>query len=446
MLERNIFSFLEEAGPIFFVTPAVGRAIGLEKEIPDFHIICSKKPDNLEILGQSGVKVFHVGEGIKNSGKLLSDIKTLEYIKKNSRGGIANIITFKPSPMIEKLCKKNDFRYLGNTAALNREFEDKVKFAEITKKLGIANANSRVVNIGGGISSDISDFSDGKKCVVQFAHGYSGNSTFLVKNQNDLNEILKSNGGRKIKISDFKEGDTYTFNACVGSFGTLVSQPIFQITGFTAFNRNSLGTCGNDYAYGKSLDDEIKNKAEDSIKKVAAMLFSLGYRGIAGFDFVVSDREAHLIEINPRLVGSIPVFTKLELAAGEIPFLLLHILSFLDFDFKGIDFGVKLKEFDFSQLILRNTENKSIKIEKTLLSGVYKLQKGIPILQRESYFANNMEEGEFFLECASKGQMIDPDMEYANIQFNCGIIENKENIKNSALEIIKAVLAEIILH
>jgi len=447
MLEEKIKIFLEKAGPIFFVTPAVGRAIGMETEPPDFHIICAKESEDIDILKQAGVKVLCLQKDIRGASKILANPKTVDYIKRNSVGKRANVVTFKPSPMIEKICEENDFRYLGNKSALNREFEDKIRFAEVTSELGVPNANSRILKIEKNTSSDFLDFSEKQKYVIQFSYGYSGNSSFLIKSLRDFEKILKNNIGRRIKITDYKEGETYTLNVCIGKFGTLLSQPIFQITGFSDFNKNTLGTCGNDYEFGKKLSEKSKKRLKLNIERVAKKLCQNDYRGFVGFDFQISDDEINLIEINPRLVGSVPVFTKLQIFSKETPFLLLHILSFLDFDFSEIGIKERKRDFMFSQIILRNISEKDVKIKKTLKGGIYKFDKGKILFQKEAYCGDKkMGKNDFFLDCSAAGSVIGLDVEYANIQFGYGIMEEKGKLKNFPLEIIKSVMKEIILH
>lgn len=450
MLNEKIYDFLKQSGPIFFVTPAVGRAIGLESELPDFHIICSQKSESFELLRKKGAKVFCVQDReIKNSGKLLEQEEVVKYIKENSAGSRANIMTFKPSPMIEIVCEKNGFRYLGNDWRINRDWEDKVRFAQITNDLRVPNANSRIVKAEREKIDDLMvelGFFGDSRYVIQLSRGYSGNSTFMVKDPIELRRILNKNIGRKIKIADWKEGETYTFNVCVGNFGVFSSQPILQITGCSEFNRNNLGSCGNDYAYGKKLDGQAMRKINAYIGKVAEKISQAGYRGILGFDFLVGGNRADLIEVNPRMVGSIPVFTKLQIASGEMPFLLLHILSFLDFDFQGIRIENSAKIFDFSQIIMRNSMNFPMKISQAMRSGVYKTdERGEIFFRREGFFAENLSRNEFFLECAPAGQVIDSDMEYANIQLPCGIMETKDAFKNDFSRIKEKILSNIIL-
>jgi hypothetical protein len=447
MLDKSINEFLKGAGPIFFVTPTLGRAIGLETVLPDFHIICAQTSDLADMLRAKGAKVLCLGRDIKNSGKLIGEKAVLDYIRQNSVGRQANILTFKPSPMIELVCRKNKLRYLGNDSKLNRDWEDKVKFAEITGELGVPNADSRVLKVEQtNIAATINllKFSDQNKYVIQFPRGYSGNSTLLVETEDELEKILEENVGRKIKISKFQPGDTYTFDVCIGDFGTLISQPILQITGFAEFNRNLLGTCGNDYAYGRNLDAETKERLELSIRNVAERLKQTGYRGVAGFDFVVGHDTVDLIEVNPRLVGSMPVFTELQLSAGELPFLLLHTLSFLGFDFRNFASGKSRQDFEFSQVLLRNTQAEARRVSKALPSGIYALDGGVLLYRRKEYAApGNLAPDEFFLECALAGETIDPDMEYANIQLPCGIMETGNRFRAGFLALVGEVFQNI---
>lgn len=445
MLDAKIIDFLEEAGPIFFVGPSAGRAVGLETELPDYHIIASRLPAEADLLA-AGAKLFALGKDVPNAGKLLSEPAVVEYIQRQAAGRTANILTFKPSPMIEIACAKHGWRYLGNSSALNREWEDKVKFAQKTDALGLRNAGSRIVKLEAGESLPQLDFAAGRRYVVQFSRGYSGNSTFLVEGGAQAEAIFTQAAGRRVKLSEYVPGDTYTLDACLGPFGLLLSQPILQITGFGEFNRQRLGTCGNDYAYGRQLGEAGRHAIEEGVRRVAGQLQAEGYRGILGFDFVVAGETAHIIEVNPRLVGSIPVFTKLQLEAGEMPFLLLHLLAFLGFDFSGTRIAAARRDFEYSQLILRNNASEARRVDQTLESGIYVLSAGRLELCRRAYFgAGQLAPDEFFLECAPRGALIGPDMEYANLQLPCGIMETSGSFREGFLDVKAEIFKHLIL-
>ncbi len=424
----------EKIGPVFFVTPNPNRGIGLEKEIENYHIICSQNTDLVNYFRKEKISVLCIdNEIIKNSGKLLENKKVLDYIKKESKGKQANIVTFKPSPKISKICVENNFRYLGNDWKLNRKFENKIEFIDITQNLKIPNAKSKVIKLQKN-SKNILNMLEKNQLVFQLPRGFSGNSTFLIKNKKDLQGIIEKYEGREFKVSNYLKGDTYTINACVTKFGIAVSQPIFQITGLTDYNKNQLGTSGNDYSYGEKLSDVEKKKVFEYTKKIGKYLAQSGYQGIFGLDFVINKNNVDLIEINPRFVGSIPVFTKLQLQKGEIPFLFLHLLEFLRIDYNfelskdhySYDIWYKQNNYHFSQLILRNTEENDIKIKKTMISGVYKIKENKIVFKNKNYFVEDLKDGEFLIQCSKRGGVISPDAEYANLQFGCGIIKGNK--------------------
>ncbi|MBU4361029.1 ATP-grasp domain-containing protein [Patescibacteria group bacterium] len=450
---KNIISLINASGigPIFFVAPNPSRAIGLEKEIKNYHIICSQNSDAASCLKKEKVEVFCLDNGsIKNSGKILENKKVISYIKKKSKDKKANIITSKPSPKLQKICDENKFRYLGNDWKLNRKFEDKVEFVNITNKLKIPNAQSKVAMIEG--SNKFKEvFNSEGKYVVQLPRGFSGNSTFLVSGKNDLDNIIEKYKNRKVKIAKYLSGGTYTVNACVTKFGIAVSQPIFQITGLTAYNKNSLGTSGNDYARGGELGSEQKKKIFDYTKKIGKYMRKSGYKGWFGLDFVVGKKSVDLIEINPRFTASVGVFTKLQMQNRQIQFLFLHLAEFLDINYKSellfdyVSFAKwnKQKNFSFSQLILRNTKKGPVKVAKSMVSGIYRLKNGKLILKKKTYYAQDLRENEFLIQAAEKGSLINPDMEYANIQIGCGTMKDGRQFNSYFNNIIRIVLKNI---
>ena len=437
---------------IFFITPNPNRAVGLENVIKNYCVICSQKSDAVDYFKKNKVSVLCLNDNkIKNSGKILFSKKVISYIKKQAKNKKANIITFKPSPMIQKICAENSFNYLGNDWKLNRNLEDKIKFVEITKKLKIPNADSKTIKLEK--EKCFLNFSKNKKFIIQLPRGFSGNSTFSIENKNDFDKILKKYKNRKVKLSKYLEGETYTINACVAENKILISKPIFQITGFSSYNRNSFGTCGNDYVYSEKLKKEQRKKIFDYTKKIGSYLKKIGYKGIFGLDFVVSGNDVNLIEINPRLIASIPVFTKLQMQDKQVPFLFLHISEFLTLSSSPLSERKKKinfeewdtkNNFSASQLILRNTKNKPIKITKSLASGIYEIENNKLILRKKTYSINRkLRNNEFLIQCVAKNSIINSDLEYANIQVGYGIMENKQRFKFCFSKIVRFVIRNI---
>jgi len=431
--------------PIFFITPNPNRAIGLEKIIKNYYVICSQKSDIIDYFKKEKIAVLCLNNNkIKNSGKILADKEAIKYIREKSGNKKANIITFKPSPMIQKICDENSFKYVGNDWKLNRKLEDKIEFVGITKKLKIPNAESRIIKLDKdnfSLKATFRNVTFKEKFIIQLPRGFSGKTTFLIESKKDLNKILEKYKNRKIKISKYLEGRTWTINACVAKNKMLISQPIFQITGLTAYNKNKFGTCGNDYTYGKKLSNKEKEKIFSYTKKIGKYLKGLKYKGIFGLDFIVSNDEVNLIEINPRLVASIPVFTKLQIQNKERSFLLSHILEFINND--GV-LDNRADSFNASQLVIRNIKSKPIKITKNLKSGIYEIKKDRLIFKEEAYCVNrNLNKSEFLIQCVAKNSIINSDIEYANIQVGYGIMKNEREFKSCFDKIIKTVLKNI---
>lgn len=443
---KNVIN-AKQVGPIFFVTPNPIYAIGLEKNIKSYFVICSQKSDIVQYLRKEKIPVLCLDDDkIKNAGKILTNEKVIEYIKSRSKNNVANVITFKPSPTIQRVCKDNSFRYLGNDWKLNRDLEDKTKFVKVTEKLKISNANSKIIKLDKNNCS--LDFSRNKKFVVQLPRGFSGNATFFIEDKNNFDEIFKKYKNRKVKLSEYFKGETYTINACVIGNEILISKPIFQITGLSSYNKNSFGgTCGNDYIYPKKLRKEQRKEIFDCTKKVGDYIKKLGYKGIFGLDIVVNNKKVNLIEINPRIIGSVSLFTKLQIQNNQIPFLSLSILEFAapviikNDNFKEWD---KEDNFNASQLILRNTKNKPIKIIKSLRSGIYEIKENKLFLKKETYSTDKkMKKNEFLIQCSAKGRVVSPNIEYANIRVSYGIMRNEKEFEHHFNFAIKIILKEI---
>ena len=88
---------------------------------------------------------------------------------------------------------------------------------------------------------------------------------------------------------------------------------------------------GADYIAYEQIDVQIKEEIEYEAKKIGKILQNIGYRGVCGFDFLITKDKVFFVEINPRFQAStallnyslrkhgLPTIQELELVAHNIP-------------------------------------------------------------------------------------------------------------------------------
>lgn len=257
----------------------------------------------------------------KNSGYLLSQNSTIDYINKitNMSGHRAAIIPFKPSAKIDMLCKQHNWITVSNPAPLNRLLEDKIKFVEIIKDIPqiphlIAPYNKKTVdNLLNKYKS---------KLVVQTHFGWAGNSTRLISKYD--NTTIPEN--TLCKFSPYLTGYSLLNNCCLTKSGLLQSPPALQFTGIKDMTTNPFATVGRQWP------SMAPTTVVDQVKAITIfftkILKKLKYRGFFGLDFFVSKNKVYLLECNPRLTASFAFYTNVELKAGLDPLFYYHLLEF----------------------------------------------------------------------------------------------------------------------
>ncbi len=388
--------------PIFYVTNDAERALGLEKLVQNFHIICIDDNEIVDYMKNAGVKVFclekELGEKntiFRSSVKLLRHPKTQEYIKSfNSQGGF--VMTFKISPAFEKFAQSLGLDSLNTTAALNRKYENKIsQYQNLGTQI---NFPKTLLGELGGLSYEslISDLS--KELVIQFDLGHTGSGTVFIKEQNEFEEIKNKFPKRMVRVSRKIEGDSYTINAMIGKKATLMAGLSYQITGVKELTDKAGGTVGNDFGFTKNLSGEQVSKVTAQVNKIAEILRQDGYLGFFGVDLIINSDEVYVIEINARQPASVPFVNKLQIKNNQAPLSAYHIASFA-----GIDFEVNTEEYnskaimpmEAGQIFLRNTNEDAFTVNGNVKVGEYRLQSDDSAIDWQK---NSVKENVLFLD------------------------------------------------
>ncbi len=431
--------------PIFYVVPDASWALGLEWILPQYHIICVDDTDVVDYLKRDGFSVFCAETDTdatlvtRSASGLLKLAAVERFIQDKAAGREPHLLIFKPSPAIAKICTERGYRLLANSAELNRSYEDKLRFGETLDMLGIRQPTHRILPVA-ELDYDNLSAMWSKQFVLQKARGFAGSSSWLIRSAADLAAFRQQEPQGRVKLSKWITGIPVTLNACVLDTGVLQGRYFYQITGHREFNRYDLGTCGNDYAYPFNFGPEIESQIAHVTQTIGKQMRTAGYRGIFGLDLIVSgDARVYVIENNARLVASIPVFTKLQLQARQLPLLLLHLLQFA-----GASFAPELKKlqgelsqiFEGSQLILRNTTDEPLQLHQPWHTGVYDL--GLQ-WQQSGWHIGMLGAEQLLLNIVKQNRWVNPNMEYANMQFATGIVQKNGDLKPALLPAVKAI-------
>lgn len=413
--------------PLFYISPDIKRALGLEEMLKGYTIICSEKNDLVDLVRKKGCTVFCLEEEIgktageyKNTSQILSNEKVNTFIQMKSNGKTPHILYFKPNLKVDFLCEQKGYKKLVNQYELNESFENKINFFELTKTILPQYTLS-------GWTGKISDFkSENEKniqypFVVQFGHGWAGKTTFVVKNENDLENLRNTFQYTNVKITPFIDGYTILNNCCIYEGHVFVGSPAIQLSGIDALSSNPSVTCGRQWPQTILSKEQVKNIKSIS-ETIGLIMSKKGYKGYFGLDFIVSKKDGKIFisENNARFTASVPFFTKREIAEGKMPLLVYHIAAFM---------GKKdLKEYDHpeiigAQIIIRNTKSTPFVIKKEIKQGIFRIKNNTIEFLREGYEINSIKEDEFILSSKSIGTKVNKDEEIARIETKQKVIE-----------------------
>lgn len=138
--------------------------------------------------------------------------------------------------------------------------------------------------------------------VVQEANSSGGLGTFLVTYENHKNVLQKLNKDDFYLISYFAI-PSFSINdhILITDDNIAVFPASVQIVELC---QDRLIYSGADYINYRYIKEEFKEKVYHFSKKIGYLLQNMGYRGVAGIDYLVYNDEVYFVEINPRFQSS----------------------------------------------------------------------------------------------------------------------------------------------
>jgi len=413
--------------------------------LSDFHLICLDNDPVIPVLRRRGLKIHSLKEEMgmaaahlpRNTGHLLALPWVEALIEKESQGKKPAVVFFKPSAKIDFVLSQKDWLKVGNPVSLNKTWEDKVNFYRLAQQLKLPLPPGEVKII---TAADFTLLAEkwGLPFLVQFPRGWAGKSSFLIRKAEDLEKVLGSEQ-RLARISSFLQGKTLINNACVLANGQIiVSPPGWQITGQNPLTTNPLATCGREWK------NNVVRKTREEIyritQKIGREMFSQGYRGFFGLDFLLSSEDKlYLLECNPRLTASFVFYHHLESQKNVFPLLACHLLSFISPQEK---FSLPRRDdlkLEGGEMIQRNVLEKEIVFKSMPVAGLYSLTTKEHL--KIEFFPSTNEEVGFIFSAAHR--KVAPEDELFRMEIKEPLTVADGKIKSSFLALSRWALAEV---
>lgn len=446
--------------PIFGIGVYAFNRLGPEEFIPDYRLLALRYSletelieKDLEVLSlEKGMGIYHLDVS-RNSTSVLAHEKTKEYLKDYEK---PLIIPYKPSSKMLRMAEENGWRVAANPMRFGKKlFEDKIKFRRLLQRLGVAVPEGEICSIS-ELDFEKASQKYGLPFFIQHPQSGGGKGNFLIKEWRDfvealkaLREITKGQGEEEVLVAEFVQGPSPSLTGCVTKHGILSTSLQDQILDaeelFNKQGRYGL-FCGHDWTKAK-FDLRVEKQADEIVEKVGQHFKKLGYKGIFGLDFVLDEKRGRLYvtECNPRLLGSFPTITMVQIRNGEPAILGFHILEFLGIDYeldvKTVNQQMRVRRLG-SQMLLHNLEVRWAETTKEIRPGVYRLKKaGIEFL-RPGYKFSHLEKKKEFLVTEGvplKGSYFSPNRRLVRILTLRGVLADGKNLNPWAKKVARVV-------
>lgn len=291
--------------PVVYVVRDLERALGLPITTKGYYIISNYTAfANSVAKGRKNILLIKNTE-LLDTRELLAHVKTKIFIKKIKN---PQILVFKNTLMIEKICLENSWSLLNPSAELSSQVEEK-----ITQVQWLGGLKKYLPPFEIKIANDVKW--SGKKFILQFNRAHTGSGTILVESEEQLKEIQAKFPNREVRITKFINGPMLTNNNVVWGVKVLCGNINYQITGLKPFTNQPFATVGNDWALPhKILNATQKKEYEKIAHEIGIKMVASGWKGLFGIDVVCDEKtgKLYLIEINARQPASTSFESQLQ--------------------------------------------------------------------------------------------------------------------------------------
>ena len=479
---KKIFESLSGGCRVVGVGVSAFQRSGLGYILPNYEILSLLETADLPAIRQ--VCPVTVIPGERPQELNTSSILSLNWVKDwLGRRQKTNLFVYKAATPLDEIiktlptCAGRPVKLLSSPGYIRKPLEDKKVFRVEACKAGI--------QIPAGLNLNLEQLTEtkwdqlkqkyGERLVFQLTD-YStggGQGTFFINNRDDWQkfwEFTRSQDRKKelkfVNVCERVAGRSASITGCATRYGVVTSllqtqiidQP--ELVGFKGRNGVWLG-----HDWTARFSDKAQLNAEKLCQKWGEYIYQKGYKGIFGLDVVLGENdEITVIECNSRYTGAFPVYTMLQLAQGEMPLDVWHLLEWL-----GLDYELDLDEVQRisrlpkagSHIIMHSLADKPVKAGGAVKAGVWGIRPinsakkfkdmgaFAPVIDigwaREGFSLLDIKADDEFVLCdriPNPGQIIKPGERIGKLIFKRRIIDDEGNL----LPEIKAVVASILTY
>ncbi len=308
--------------PVVYVARDLERGLGLPLSTRDYYIISNFSAFGKRVAGARKNVLLIKSKRILDTHELLNHPEAKRFINRVCHSDRASrrveeslnvnlpqILVFKPTSRIEKICTDNNWTLLNPSAKLAARVEEKISQVEWLGPLARKFLPPFEIKECEKIKWA------GKKFILQFNFAHTGQGTLLVESGKQLDEIKKKFPVRPARVTKYIVGPMFTNNNVVWGGKLLVGNINYQITGLKPFTNNPFATIGNDWALPhKILTNAQKKQYETIARAVGERLSKSGWKGLFGIDVITEEAtgKLYLIEINARQSASTSYESELQ--------------------------------------------------------------------------------------------------------------------------------------
>lgn len=378
--------FYKNETPLYFISATNFNMLGADEWIKNFKFIChiecfdGQHPNvfspTYEIPHDEFTSIEDINNYLLQHPEVQNHLATRKIGRKT---GKAMFLMF--DEKTEKLSKKVGLDIMFPSAKLRDFMDNKVNTNRIAEKAGVPCVPYVLTPVKDYAHLNKVSKQLGTDLVIQTPYGDSGHTTFFITNEEEFKKYEKEIVAEKeVKVMKRINCKGSAIEACVTKHGTIVAPLMTELVGFKSLTPYKGGWCGNEI-YPNAFTPDIRAKANKYTQLFGNQLRKEGYKGYFELDFLIDqdNDEVYLGELNPRVTGASSITNHAVFALADAPLFVFHILEYMD-----VEYNLNIDEInerwsnqdnidEWSQLIIKHTENTIEYVTEAPKSGIYKM-------------------------------------------------------------------------